>query len=530
MNARPGRFSRFSMRTSGRFFASLSARVSARTILFAVLGAAILAAILPVGDAFARVGGGQSYGGGGSSGGSFGVGGGGHGDGGLIYLLIWLIFRHPYIGIPVVAAVVIFKLVTMNSGANKVYRSQGPSGGSSLGSPARSPGPRSGGLRLAEAVRQWDPNFSEPAFLDFVQVVYARAQQERAGGHLDVLAAYLADSVREQLLAQSRGVTSVRDVIFGATVLSGARRAGSDIQADVFFETNYTELRGTSEKQLLVSERWTFKKSASTLSPAPERLVALSCPGCGNPTETRPDGTCVHCDSPVGAGRVLWQVTSIQAISLKPVEPPPLQLGGAEEGIDLPTVFDPNLAAALRAFRSRHADFDTGQFTTHARDVFVALQAAWDSGRWEGARPFETDHLFQTHRYWMDRYARFGLRNRLDKVEVMEVVPVKISQDAFYEAITVRIMARMLDWTVDREGRVVAGDAKKLRAFSEYWTFIRAIGVGGQEHAADRCPSCGASLDRVSQTGVCGYCDAKITSGRHDWVLSSIEQDEAYRG
>ncbi len=28
--------------------------------------------------------------------------------------------------------------------------------------------------------------------------------------------------------------------------------------------------------------------------------------------------------------------------------------------------------------------------------------------------------------------------------------------------------------------------------------------------------------------GICDYCGAKITSGDFDWVLSRIEQDEAY--
>jgi hypothetical protein len=44
------------------------------------------------------------------------------------------------------------------------------------------------------------------------------------------------------------------------------------------------------------------------------------------------------------------------------------------------------------------------------------------------------------------------------------------------------------------------------------------------------CPSCGAPLDNVNAAGICGYCDGKITSGRFDWVLSRIEQAEAYQG
>jgi hypothetical protein len=30
--------------------------------------------------------------------------------------------------------------------------------------------------------------------------------------------------------------------------------------------------------------------------------------------------------------------------------------------------------------------------------------------------------------------------------------------------------------------------------------------------------------------GTCSYCSAHITRGEFDWVLSKIEQDEAYEG
>jgi len=34
----------------------------------------------------------------------------------------------------------------------------------------------------------------------------------------------------------------------------------------------------------------------------------------------------------------------------------------------------------------------------------------------------------------------------------------------------------------------------------------------------------------VNMAGYCEYCKAKVTSGEFDWVLSKIEQDEAYHG
>ena len=59
--------------------------------------------------------------------------------------------------------------------------------------------------------------------------------------------------------------------------------------------------------------------------------------------------------------------------------------------------------------------------------------------------------------------------------------------------------------------------------------FLRAAGGSADTRGAEPgCPSCGAPLDQISQTGVCGYCSSKLTTGRFDWILTRIEQPEAY--
>lgn len=480
-----------------------------------------LLALLPLAEAWARVGGGQSYSGGSSGGGSYSGGSSGGGDG--LGLLLWLVIQYPAIGIPVLIVVVIFFVWSKSHQPTQSYRSD-------RYQPVPRPTPRGPLVRRDQLVAA-DPNFSEPAFLDFAQLVYARVQQERTGERLDRVSAFLAPDAGAQLKMRSRGAEEVRDVIFGATRIESARVVGPTMELGIRFEVNLTEVREGKPQQWLLVERWRFQKAADTLSLPPEKLKALACPSCGNPAETRLDGSCVHCDTPV-AGRSLWQVASTEVLSQTSVRPPELTLGGGDEpGTRLPTVFQPDFGARVRAFQARHPEFDVAAFKRRVVDVFAALQTAWDAGRWEDARPFETDHLYQTHRYWIERYKAFGLRNRLEQVQVLDVTPCKVAQDAFYEAITVRIRARMVDYTLDRDGKVVGGDRNVARTFTEYWTFLRSSGgsmsSGG---TAKACPSCGAPLDRVNQAGVCGYCDAVITSGDFDWVLSSIEQDEAYHG
>ena len=121
----------------------------------------------------------------------------------------------------------------------------------------------------------------------------------------------------------------------------------------------------------------------------------------------------------------------------------------------------------------------------------------------------------------------------MSDIKVTRVDVAKVQRDAWFEAITVRVFASMCDWTQQgADGAVVGGSRTSPRIFSEYWTFVRTIGSTGEDkaRALEQCPSCGAPLDQVSMAGTCGYCDSKITGGDFDWVLSRIEQDEAYRG
>jgi predicted lipid-binding transport protein (Tim44 family) len=174
--------------------------------------------------------------------------------------------------------------------------------------------------------------------------------------------------------------------------------------------------------------------------------------------------------------------------------------------------------------------FDQAVFQARVRTAYLALQHAWTQNRWQTSRPYVTDRMFQTLRFWMDQYEDAGLNNVLEEVELLEARPVDAQTDRWFHAVTVRIVGRMKDSTVDEKGRLVSGNPDRPRRFAEYWTFLRSVDPAPSKGATDtQCPSCGAPLDRVDETGICGYCSSKITSGRFDWVLSRIEQPQAYR-
>ena len=499
-------------------------------LLLAVLGAAVL----DTPAAFARAGGGNSYssgsrGGSSSGGGSFSGGsssGGSDGSG----LLLWLVFEHPAIGVPLVIIVVGVTIYQKSQQAGYSGRSVSRSDREPYQELYRErpvPAP----LQL-DALIASDPGFSMPLFMDMARLVYTRSQEQSR--QLEPLSAFLAPGARTAI-ERANGGEVVSAVCIGSSQPVRFTAMGEWHRLVVRFETNLCRANKSGKVlQYVRTEEWEFGRRAGATSLGPDRMPELRCPSCGNPSEPRTNGTCTRCDTVINDGRLQWLVREVSIQSSEILPRLGLTLGGGvEEGTQRPTRPDPDLGVNLRKLSATQADFSVTGFRERAIATFLAIQSAWSSGRREDLRPLESDFLYQQHRFWLDRYAAEGVRNRASDVQVRQVDFVKVTLDGYVVAVTVRLFASMLDWTEDKSGSVVGGSKDSARVFSEYWTFVRSVQAKPQgvvPGAPQSCPSCGAGLDRVSESGVCGYCEAKITSGTFDWVLNDIQQDEAWRG
>ncbi len=482
----------------------------------------LLLVLLLAVSAFARVGGGDSYGGGSSSSGG-GSGGSGDGGGELLWLvfrfLFWLTIEHPVIGIPVdiVVALIVFRWLRRKE-QNTVL---------TFGTEARAPVRTNAPVRL-DALRRYDPNFSDVVFHDFCYSLFARAHQARGAGQLAQYAPYLSASARQALASRNpSGLSEVRGIVIGSFRVDDARGLdGPTVYATVAYEANYTEVVGGSAKSWYVRERWTLERQRDILSSPPEKAKADHCPRCGAALRTRTDGSCEFCGAKIESGAFQWFVRSISLVDRQD-RGPVLTGGGVEAGTNLPTIYQPQLAQVLAQFRGANPDFDINEFTDRVREIATELQSAWSARDWERVRPLESEGLFQMHRYWIDAYKRQRLRNVVDDHGIETIDIVKIDSDAFYESITVRMRAHGRDYTIDDSNRLVGGSQTDMRYWSEYWTFIRTRGADPSRRIA--CPNCGAMV-QIGVTGICEYCGGRLTSGTFDWVLSRIEQDEAYAG
>ena len=135
---------------------------------------------------------------------------------------------------------------------------------------------------------------------------------------------------------------------------------------------------------------------------------------------------------------------------------------------------------------------------------------AWSNRQWERVRPYVSDSLFQTQLYWMEAYKQAGLRNVTQNARITRMELARVVGDKYYHAITVRMFATGLDYTVqDSDGQLVGGSKSRERQYTEYWTLIRGARRQGQAaartrtvpRAARRCPSTWRATARTARRG-----------------------------
>lgn len=498
---------------------------------FAVAGLLVRAA-----TALARVGGGQSYSGGGHSssfGGGGGSGGGGDADGDLVFLLIELVIHYPAVGLPVTAVVIGFVLINrrasgsahgwdvssaIDAGSSNETLGEGPS--------SAAPGARQELLRI----RGIDPQFSLVLFEDFLYALYGEVQVARAAGRLSTLSPYLAREVIAGIARDQGEPEKIEGVIVAGLHfldVSGLE-GGPTLSVRVRFETNYTEVSAGAAKTYSAVEIWTLIRGRAARSRPPDKTRIFKCPSCGGPLEAVVAGKCSYCGKEVATGEFDWLVQVIDVLDREPRAPMLFSDDSGPRDIQ-PTRTTAGAAERFDALQTRDPAFTFEAFQGRVEMIFAELQAAWSNLDWSRARPFTSDRLFQDWAHWMQLYRQEHARNVIERPRILRLELCDVESDAYFDTITARLHASCVDYTVSDEGKLLGGNRTTERPFSEYWTLIRGAGAKGVPSAEKVCPQCGAEL-KINMAGRCEYCQAEVTSGRFDWVLSRIEQDEAYDG
>jgi len=136
-----------------------------------------------------------------------------------------------------------------------------------------------------------------------------------------------------------------------------------------------------------------------------------------------------------------------------------------------------DLQVGLGHIRQMDPDFDEGAFREMCTDRFFKIQAAWMRRDTEKLRPLLTEEMHAVFAKHIDAARAKRQTNKLENITVRSVEPTESWQEQGKDYITVRMLANLLDYTVDdTTGNVLAGSDSEPVKFEEFWTWVRPVG------------------------------------------------------
>lgn len=487
---------------------------TARIILLAAM--LTLLAVLPS-PAYARAGGGQSFGGDGGGGG----GGGGDGLGYLVFWLVQLAFRQPLIGVPLlVVGVIAVSRMGRAARTGNQYRTIERAG-------------RAAAVRRQEdlsqrleALRRRDPAFDPDAFLrkagkGFLEVQAAWSAQDFTG-----VLRFLSDGVRERFSMQAAMLREegVRNVLENAAIVSSRIVA---IDSDAVFDCIHVEITARGRDRDLdassgkvlrengsdqFTEYWSFLRKPGAVTLASGGLLEGFCPNCGAPLSLSDAGTCDNCDSVVTSGEYDWVLAEITQ--------------SAEWG----TASDPSVIPGYSMMLAKDPAFNLQHIEDRASVIFWRIMKAHFEGDPGPLSKVSLQSFRQSFSESMrlsteDGWWLFFKDAAVGAVEVQRIEPAGSEGGQDHIEVLIRWSARNARRNSD--GRIRNAGDRTVRPV--VYHLVRNHGVatqGGKSFLSSHCQACGAPYEG-GESGNCEYCGRVLNDGSQDWVLASTGRFEA---
>ena len=476
------------------------------------------------GGSFGGGGGGGSFGGGGG-GGYYGGGGGFVGGGGFGFSILGMVML---VGIGIVVILVILYFARRGPAITGDYQPQ-------EFEPIHPAAPDQAVASGVAAIREADPQFETETFLQRAEMAFLLVKRAYQDRNAHAGRAFMSDDLWRPWSQEIARLTEqhqrplLEDLnVRGMQVPYVAHEPGGDtIQVHFDYVAAVSVVDDRAERKPSrrddderLGELWTFQRQAGAKTVVSGGVTASKCPNCGALLELDEDGVCRYCKADVTSGRYDWVVTGTDQDWFRGASTP-AAFGAAQMGPE----------EGLSTIEAEDPAFDVETFRARAQQAFFALQQAWQDRDLHSSRPFMSPGLYLGWSSQVQQLIELHKKNVLEGLRIDGLDVVKVIHGQAFDDVTCRITATCADYEVDeRTGRTIFGERRPTR-FTEYWTFQRSVGVQttGRSILDKVCPNCGAPLE-INQIGECRYCNAAVTSGRFDWVLSRIEQEEDYAG
>lgn len=136
-------------------------------------------------------------------------------------------------------------------------------------------------------------------------------------------------------------------------------------------------------------------------------------------------------------------------------------------------------AAALAAMKRAEPSFNVGEFLGGARGAYEMILMGFERGDMDDLVPFLSRDVFESFDEVVQLREREGLKVEANFVGLREISLVDATFDAATREaeITVRLVGEITSVVRDRDGKVIEGDANRIKQERDTWTFARSMGT-----------------------------------------------------
>lgn len=470
--------------------------------------------------AFARIGGGESF----DSGNSDSDSGGGGDASAIIEILLWLIIRHPKVGIPVTIIVVVGFVIWKRS----------QDGDTSTRKAIDKAETERRTHVSAAAVEGWvaalkakDPQFDLMKFFDRTKRQFLELQDAWFKRNLEPVRKYLSDATFQRLVTQLKlmQLLGVRDAIADPQVLDlqiigleqnesydsvhirvTAQLCDSESPANASDEEALAAARKKKPEQFI--EVWTFLRKPGAVTKVEGDVSQGKCPNCGAPFEGGAANTCEFCGAIVNSGNYDWVLAEITQGSQ--FQPHPM----TPDGLVKARQSDPTLT--------------TEALEDRASLVFwkwVESQSLGDPSR---LAKVATAGFQEEVKGGIEHLAKQGKQKFFVECAVGGVNAQQLTQADGKDIAAVEIK-----WSAKIGIGPKGTKPPALPSQPQRYVMLLERSIGAKSSAdngmsTNRCPQCAAPLTDNGQPS-CEFCGTLLSSGEKDWVMRDFGSWEWWR-
>lgn len=174
--------------------------------------------------------------------------------------------------------------------------------------------------------------------------------------------------------------------------------------------------------------------------------------------------------------------------------------------------------AVVQKIKQYIPNFNCEEFLTQGYKIYLDVQNAWMNFNLEDVKDVISDEMFNMYQAQLDTLEVKGEQNIMKGFVNMNSYIKDVVNQNNNITITTCYIIEFYDYIINKvTGKVIRGTStSKIRATYEM-KFRKTL---DDSLVIDKCPNCGAKIDKMNGAGRCEYCGSKVVSENAKWILT----------